>query len=56
MNNQHEAYLHIGKQLYIGKNNSRSYIMGNIVPCVHAEVDAILKSPLVKYKSYLLQG
>ena len=56
MNNRHEAYLQVGKQLFIGHNNSRSYVNGTVVPCIHAEVDAILKSPLVKAKSYLLQG
>lgn len=55
VNNQHIAFLRIGKNTYIGQNNSRSYIHGRIVQSIHAEMDVIYRSPLVKEKSYVLQ-
>lgn len=54
MKNKHLAFLTIGKTTYIGQNSNRSYVHGSLCPSVHAEMDAILKSPLVKKRQCIL--
>lgn len=53
-NSKHIAFLKIGKETFVGQNNNRSYVKRKIIPSMHAEVDAIHRSPLILEKCWIL--
>ena len=54
--NQHTASLQIGNSLFYGTNNIRTYAKGKMYPSIHAEMDVIFRSPLMRVQQCILCG
>ena len=54
--NHHTASLQIGNSLFYGTNNARTYAKGKMYPSIHAEMDVIFRSPLMRIQQCILCG